>query len=109
MKGIASSLFAVATLAFVFGVVGIFFLQNAGPTRITEYDRAGAINEKVIKRGCPEIVLNLRCNLGRDITATQQKALCALVSRGFVVSSLGLVIVLIAEKRELKPASSSNF
>ncbi|MGC3989413.1 MAG: hypothetical protein QM796_06995 [Chthoniobacteraceae bacterium] len=100
MKGFARFLFVLATLAFAFGFVVVFFLRGVGPARITEYDRAGAINEDVIKRDFPDIAPNLRYNLGRDITETHQKALLVFVSIGFAVSSFGVVLTLLPEKQK---------
>lgn len=100
MKGFASFLFTLATLTFAVGFVVVFFLRGVGPMRITEYDRAGAINEAVIKRDFPDIAPNLRYNLGRDITSAHQKALLVFVSLGFVVSSFGLVLTLLPEKQK---------
>ena len=98
MKGFASFLFTLATLAFAVGFAVVFFLRSVGPMRITEYDRAGAINEEVIKREFPDIAPNLRYNLGRDITATHQKVLLVFVSLGFAVSAFGLAYTLMPEK-----------
>ena len=91
MKTLALVFFTISTLVFAAGFPALVAINMTGPGRVTNLDRAGVINEEILKKEFPALAQNTRYNVGYYITENHDTALRFFISFGFIVSLIGFI------------------